>query len=118
MALRLLLDSWQELSDRELSGDELDLARAKYRGQVAHASQTASQRGERLAQLHGLGLPDDHDRQCLERVETLSATDLRQAARRWLDQPSLSLCGPASTLERLERIWSRHQADVGSTRSN
>ena len=118
LALRLLLDSWQELSDRELSGDELDLARAKYRGQVAHASQTASQRGERLAQLHGLGLPDDHDRQCLERVETLSATDLRQAARRWLDQPSLSLCGPASTLERLEHIWTRHQADVGSTRSN
>ena len=115
LALTLLLDSWDELSDRDLTSDELELARAKYRGQVAHASQTASQRAERSAQLQGLGLPDDHDQQCLNKLEALTPTDLRQAARRWLNQPELSLCGPGSILKRLESLWQRRQSATGSS---
>ena len=115
LALTLLLDSWDELSDRDLTSDELELARAKYRGQVAHASQTASQRAERSAQLQGLGLPDDHDQQCLNKLEALTPADLRQAARRWLNQPELSLCGPGSILKRLESLWQRRQSATGSS---
>ena len=115
LALTLLLESWRELSERELSSDEMDLTRAKYRGQMAHGSQTASQRAERSAQLHGLELPDDHDHRCLHRLESLTPADLRQAARRWLNQPQLSLCGPASTLERLVCLWERDQSETGSS---
>ena len=112
LALTLLLESWRELSERDLTSDELELARAKYRGQVAHAAQTASQRAERLAQLHGFGLSDAHDQICLDRMESLTPTKLRQAAQRWLTQPHLSLCGPATTLNRLEAVWGQRQSDV------
>ena len=118
LALTLLLDSWCELSERELTAAELDLARAKYRGQMAHASQTASQRAERSAQLHGLGLPDDHDQRCLSRLETLTSRQLLDAAGRWLNQPRLSLCGPASTLKRLESVWERRQSGAVSSSSS
>jgi len=118
LALTLLLDSWRELSERELTTAEMDLARAKYRGQMAHASQTASQRADRSAQLHGLGLADDHDQRCLGRVETLTPKHLREAAERWLKQPRLSLCGPPSTLSRLESLWERRQSDDVSSRSS
>ena len=118
LALTLLLDSWHELSERELTAAELDLARAKYRGQMAHAAQTASQKAERSAQLHGFGLPDDHDQRCLSRLTTLTSSQLRDAAGRWLNQPRLSLCGPASTLKRLESVWERRQsAGVSSSSS-
>ena len=85
---------------------------------MAHASQTASQRAERSAQLHGLGLPDDHDQRCLSRLETLTSRQLLVAAGRWLNQPRLSLCGPASTLRRLESVWDRRQSGVVSSSSS
>ncbi len=100
--------SWQELIDHTLVSADLNLARAKFRGQLAHASQTTGQRAERRAQLRGLGLPDNHDHRCMEVMETLDGTALRLAASRHLTHPLLSLCGPKSAIESLAERW--HQA--------
>ena len=99
------MKSWEELLDTVIAKRDLELAMAKFRGQLAHASQTTGQRAERRAQLRGLGLPDDHDRRCLDQLDNLTGVDLRTAARQHLKKPTLSLCGPSSTLNRLESVW-------------
>ena len=104
-SLDLLMMSWQELMEHTLVSADLNLARAKLRGQLAHASQTTGQRAERRAQLRGLGLPDNHDHSCMEALETLDGTALRMAASRHLVNPLLSLCGPQSAIESLADRW-------------
>ena len=107
LALELLLNIWEELSEQPLSEDALELARAKYIGQLAQGLQTCSQRAERRVQLKAQGLPDDHDQRCVEALAGLTPTDVRQAAQRWLGEPRLSLCGTSAALEQLGRRWRR-----------
>ncbi len=107
LSLELLMRSWDELLDSVIAQTDLDLAMAKFRGQLAHASQTTGQRAERRAQLRALGLPDDHDRCCVDQLNSLSGVALRAVALQHLKKPILSLCGPASSLRMLESVW-RH----------
>ena len=111
LTLELLAESWWELASSPLSQEDLNLARAKFRGQMAHARQTSAQLAERRVVLRGLGLPDDHDQQCLERLGELDGAELQRVAATRLNQPRLSLCGPASTLADLERQWRSHQGE-------
>lgn len=104
-SLDLLMMSWKELMEHTLVSADLNLARAKFRGQLAHASQTTGQRAERRAQLRGLGLPDNHDHRCMEAMESLDGTALRLAASRHLADPLLSLCGPQAAIESLADRW-------------
>jgi len=106
LSLELLISSWCELMETTISELDLKLAKAKFRGQLAHGSQTTGQRAERRAQLRGLNLPDDHDQSCLNQLEQLQASDLRDMALRHLQSPQLSLCGPEETLESLKKQWS------------
>ena len=106
LSLRLLMESWQELLSDPLSDADLDLAKCKYLGQMAHGRQTSSQRAERRVQLRGLGLQNDHDDRCRQAVESLTSTDLIRVAQEHLQAPRLSLCGPSDRLTALERVWS------------
>ena len=110
LALELLLNIWDELSEQPLSDAALELARAKYIGQLAQGLQTCSQRAERRVQLTAQGLPDDHDQRCVEALAGLTPTDVRQAAQRWLGEPRLSLCGTSAALRQLARRWDRRDA--------
>ncbi len=105
LTFQLLMESWIELSERNLSTDELILAKAKFRGQLAHNSQTTSQRAERLAHLNGIRLSETHDKNSLKEIEHMSSESLRIAANKHLKSPLLSLCGPSETLNRLSTYW-------------
>ena len=107
LALDLLLDIWDELREQPLSEAALELARAKYIGQLAQGLQTCSQRAERRVQLKAQGLPDDHDQRCVDALADLTPSLVRDAAKRWLSDPRLSLCGTSGSLQQLERRWRR-----------
>ena len=110
LALDLLLDIWDELREQTLSESALELARAKYIGQLAQGLQTCSQRAERRVQLKAQGLPDDHDQRCVDALADLTPSLVRHAAKRWLSDPRLSLCGTSGALQQLERRWRRRAA--------
>ena len=105
LSLNLLLECWWEMSSLPLPAEEMALAKAKFRGHLAHSCQTTGQRAERRAQLRGLGLPDDQDLRNLEAIEAMSSEDLQEAANRHLQSPLLSLCGPEETIRDLGRDW-------------
>ncbi|MEO1001658.1 MAG: pitrilysin family protein [Cyanobacteria bacterium J06638_7] len=100
-----LLEEWQRLAAVALDDGDLDLARAKFLGQDAMGRQTCGQLADRQALVLGHGLAPGHVQDCLERAERLSAGDLQEAARRWLERPVLSLCGPRPALEAAQRAW-------------
>lgn len=105
ISLKLLLESWQDMSKVKLSSEEMALAKAKFRGSLAHSTQTTGQRAERRAQLRALGLADDQDLRDLEAIDSLKSQDLQQAACTHLNSPLLSLCGPQKTIESLGHLW-------------
>tara|TARA_Y100001968_G_C18998432_1_gene544706 strand:- start:152 stop:625 length:474 start_codon:yes stop_codon:yes gene_type:complete len=105
LTLRLLYQSWHEILSTALSQDRLILARQKFRGGIAHGQQISSQRAERIASLHSLGLPEDHDQRCLEKIEELQPENLQLVAQRWLSKPRLCICGPKKQLSQLENLW-------------
>ena len=103
-----LLNEWQRLLEQPLTGDELALARAKFRGQEAMGRQTGSQVADRLALVLGHGLPADFTDRCLGELDGLGPADLLAAARELLARPNLSLCGPAQALAAAEKAWRQH----------
>ena len=52
-----------------------------------------------------LGLPGDYHQRAMEWIDTISATDVMEAARRLLMDPVLSACGPPSSLSALQSRW-------------
>ncbi|MCP9887138.1 insulinase family protein [Cyanobium sp. ATX 6A2] len=110
-ACAALLEEWQRLASEPLSDADLQLARAKFRGQDAMGRQTCGQVADRQALVLGHGLAESHVQDCLERAEQIGPDALQDAAQRWLSQPALSLCGPAEALVAAERAW---QAADGS----
>jgi len=110
LTLSLLHESWSELCSTPLTEADLQLARVKVRGQLAHGSQTTGQRAERRAQLRGLGLPDDYDQRSLAVMDALDANAVQDAAQRHLGHPLLSLCGPETSLRALGDQWEQKQS--------
>jgi predicted Zn-dependent peptidase len=107
-ACRELLNEWQRLLEQPLSCAELELTRAKFRGQEALGRQTSSQLADRQALVLGHGLAMDFADRSLAAAAQLTPADLHAAARELLARPSLSLCGPPTALELAEREWQRH----------
>lgn len=107
-AAAALLAEWQRLLETPLTEEELQLAKAKFRGQEAMGRQTSSQLADRLALVLGHGLPADFADRCLVEADQLSAGALQAVARELLARPHFSLCGPASALKAAERVWQRH----------
>ena len=103
--LKLLYQTWSELSHVNLSEEELRLMRSKFVGQIAHNSQTAGQRAERIAQLESLNLPVNHDQNSIEKIKNIGEEEIRNAASLYLSNPILSLCGPEKTVNKLINYW-------------
>ena len=60
--LKLLRQTWVNVLNNPITENELSLAKAKYRSQLAHRTQTVSQKAERKAHLLGIRLSEQHDK--------------------------------------------------------
>lgn len=107
-ACQRLLEEWERLLTVPLSEAELNLARAKFRGQEAMGRQTCGQIADRQALLLSHGLPPHHASDCLRAIDQLDAATLQRVAQERLSQPSLSLCGPSAALKQASRVWRAH----------
>jgi predicted Zn-dependent peptidase len=105
MTLQLLKECWEEIINNEISPEELDLVKIKYRGQIAHSLQSISQRAEHKAHLLGIGLSKDHDKEILQRLERITSKELRDAANRYLKNPLLSICSNREVIRKIVKDW-------------
>ena len=105
MTLQLLKECWEEIINNEISPEELDLVKIKYRGQIAHSLQSISQRAEHKAHLLGIGLSKDHDKEILQRLERITSKEIRDAANRYLKNPLLSVCSNKEVIRKILKDW-------------
>jgi len=107
LTLELLKECWGKVIDTEISAEELDLLKMKYKGQLAHSLQSISQRAEHKAHLLGIGLTKDHDKKILARLESISSKEIRDAANIYLKKPSLSVCSNKNVIQQIKRRWKK-----------
>tara|TARA_Y100001968_G_scaffold313105_1_gene336943 strand:+ start:813 stop:2060 length:1248 start_codon:yes stop_codon:yes gene_type:complete len=105
LTLKLLKECWEKVLKDELSSEELDLLKIKYRGQIAHSLQSISQRAEHKAHLLGIGLKKNHEKEILLRMESISSKEIRDAANIYLKKPSLSVCSNKEVIEKIRKDW-------------
>ena len=105
MTLQLLKECWEEIINNEISPEELDLVKIKYRGQTAHSLQSISQRAEHKAHLLGIGLSKDHDKEILQRLESITSKEIKDAANRYLKNPLLSVCSNKEVIPKIVKDW-------------
>ena len=105
LTLQLLKECWGKFIDSEISQEELDLVKIKYRGQMAHSLQSISQRAEHTAHLMGIGLNRDHDKEILLRLESITSKEIKEAANLYLKKPFLSVCSNKKVIEKICTKW-------------
>ena len=105
LTLQLMKECWGRIIESEIPEEELNILKIKYRGQMAHSLQSISQRAEHKAHLLGIGLTQDHDEQILLRLESISSKDIRNAANKYLMNPSLSVCCNNEVLKKIRNQW-------------
>ena len=103
--LRLLSEEWVNLMEKSISLEDLSLAKTKFKSQIAHSSQTVAQRAERKAHLFGQYLDENHDSELIDKLKSITREELQIAARKHLQKPMLSLCGPKKILMEMSEIW-------------
>ncbi|KGG19566.1 Insulinase family (Peptidase family M16) [Prochlorococcus marinus str. PAC1] len=105
ITLQLLKECWEKIINSEISPEELDLVKIKYRGQMAHSLQSISQRAEHKAHLLGIGLTKDHDKEILQRLESITSKEIKDAANRYLKNPFLSVCSNKEVIRKIFKGW-------------
>ncbi|WP_269623069.1 M16 family metallopeptidase [Prochlorococcus marinus] len=103
--LKILIECWLNTLKNKISHDELELAKAKYRGNMAHNSQTISQKADRKAHLLGINMYEDHDINSLLKINQITREDIIEIANLYLKSPKISLSGPQSSIEKLKEYW-------------
>ena len=101
LTLKLLKECWNSIIDKKISEKDLDLAKGKFKGQIAHSLQSISQQAERKVHLLGLRLEEDLDNIYLTRMNSITSSEIQKCAKDHLRNPLLSICGPRKTLEKL-----------------
>ena len=107
LTLKLLRECWENLIESEISQEELDLLKMKYRGQMSHALQSISQRAEHKAHTLGIGLREDHHEKLLLRIEGVTSKEIRHATNKYLKNPSLSVCSNQEVIQKINKDWKK-----------
>ncbi len=105
LTLQLLKECWEKIINNEISPEELDLVKIKFRGQMAHSLQSISQRAEHKAHLLGIGLTKDHDKEILLRLENITSEEIKDAANKYLKNPFLSVCSNKEVIQKITKYW-------------
>ena len=105
LTFQLLKECWQKVIETEISPEELDLVKIKYKGQMAHSLQSISQRAEHTAHLIGIGLTKDYDKKNLSRLNNITSKEIKKAAYLYLKEPSLSVCSNEKVIKKICKDW-------------
>ena len=105
LTLKLLKECWEKVIESEISEEELDVLKIKYRGQIAHSLQSVSQRAEHKAHLLGIGGRENHNKEMLVRLESINSKEIKDAANIYLKKPSLSICSNKEVTRKIHKGW-------------
>ena len=102
---RHLLNLWDEIITKPISKDELYLAKIKLNSAISLSSQTAEDIINRKVQLIGLNMDPKLDEKIIKRISKIDSKEILKTAQKYLQKPSLSICGKEIHCNQIEEIW-------------
>ena len=100
-----LLKLWDQITNKLLSKDELDLAKIKLNASISASSQTTEEIINRKVQLIGLDIDPKMDEKFTKRIFKTDAKEILVTAQKYLLNPSLSVSGKKNYCNQIEKIW-------------
>ena len=100
-----LLKLWDQITNKLLSKDELDLAKIKLNASISASSQTTEEIINRKVQLIGLDIDPKMDEKFIKRIFKTDAKEILVTAQKYLLNPSLSVSGKKNYCNQIEKIW-------------
>ena len=92
----------------EITDEELNILKIKFRGQMAHSLQSVSQRAENKAHLLGIGLRKNHNQEILILLENITIDkEIKNAGNLYLRNPSLSVCSNNEVTNKISKNWNK-----------
>ena len=107
LTLQLLRECWGKVINTEITDEELNILKIKFRGQMAHSLQSVSQRAENKAHLLGIGLRKNHNQEILIRLENITSKEIKNAGNLYLRNPSLSVCSNNEVTNKISKNWNK-----------
>ena len=108
-AFETLLNQWQNLSNNLITEKELSLAKVKLRAFLINSYQTVEETITRKVQLISYGLDPKYDKICMNRIENISAEEIKNIAKKYFDKSFLSISGDKETCEKIKYLWYKKQ---------
>ena len=103
----LLLSIWNDLLSKELTNDELSLAKLKLKRSFLHSYRTLEEITFRKVRLLGLGMDPFYDEKAENLINDIKSEKILNVSKKYLIHPSLSLSGRKQICKKLEKIWKK-----------
>tara|TARA_B100000927_G_scaffold121079_1_gene97639 strand:+ start:8 stop:691 length:684 start_codon:yes stop_codon:yes gene_type:complete len=103
----LLLSIWNDLLTKELTNNELSLAKLKLKRSFLHSYRTLEEITFRKVRLLGLGMDPFYDEKAENLINDMKSEKILNVSKKYLIHPSLSLSGRKQICKKLEKIWKK-----------
>jgi len=107
LTLNLLLSIWNDLLSKEISTKELSLAKLKLNRSFLHRFRTCEDIIFRKVRLLGLGMDPFYDEKIRDHLEVITSEELLQVAKKYLNNPCISVSGSKQICKQLKEIWKK-----------
>ncbi len=103
----LLLSIWNDLLSKELTNNELSLAKLKLKRSVLHNYRTLEEITFRKVRLLGLGMDPFYDEKVENLIDNIKPDKILNVSKKYLTNPCISLSGRKEICKNLEKIWKK-----------
>jgi len=107
LTLKLLMSIWSDLLTKEISKDELSLAKLKLNRSFLHYFRSCEEITFRKVRLLSLGMDPFYDEKTKDLIEPITSNDILTISRKYLNYPCISVSGSKQTCKCLKEIWKK-----------
>ncbi len=107
LTLNLLLSIWNDLLSKQISEDELSLAKLKLNRSFLHHFRTCEDIIFRKVRLLSLDMDPFYDEKAEDRLEAISSKEILALTKKYLNYPCISVSGSKHVCKYLRKIWER-----------
>ena len=103
----LLLSIWNDLLTKELTNNELSVAKLKLKRSFLHSYRTLEELTFRKVRLLGLGMDPYYDEKVEDLINDIKSENILNTSKKYLTNPCISLSGGKQICKSLEKIWKK-----------
>jgi len=107
LTLNLLLSIWRDLLSKEISKDELSLAKLKLNSSFLHYFRTSEDITFRKVRLLSMDMDPFYDEKAKDIIEAITSEELLKLTKKYFNYPCISVSGSKHVCMYLKGIWKK-----------